>query len=171
MVDKQEEKKALNSICYGLYVIGSHNTKGKINAQLANTVFQVTNNPAKLAVAIHKENLTYEFIKASKVFSVCSLRKGTSMVFVGNFGFRTGRDFDKFAKVKHKIGKTGSPLILENTLACFEVDVEKEIDLGEHVLFIGKPCSCENILDGEPLTYDYYQCVLKGKEHKRATHG
>ncbi len=166
-----EEKKALRSICYGLYVVGSHDTKGKINAQLANTVFQVTNNPPQIAVAIHKENLTYEYIKESKVFSVCSLRKGTNMVFVGNFGFRSGRDFDKFAKVKYKIGKTGSPLILENTLACFEVEVDKEIDLGEHVLFIGKTSGCENILDGEPLTYDYYQCVLKGRDHKRATHG
>ncbi|MCR4443309.1 MAG: flavin reductase [Peptococcaceae bacterium] len=61
--------KIFYKVSYGLYVIGSAR-KGAFNGQIANTVFQVSADPATVAVSINKNNLTGEFIKDSGVFSV-----------------------------------------------------------------------------------------------------
>jgi len=170
----ETEIKALGNICYGLYIVGSHNgeegDKRKINAQLVNTVFQVTLTPPQIVVSIHKENLTHEYIKKSKVLTVCAIKKGADMTFIGPFGFRSGRDYDKFEKVKYEIGTNGAPIVLENVLSAFELKVKQEVDVGTHTLFIGEVCCCRNLAEGEPLTYKYYKKVLKGKDHARATH-
>ena len=48
------DPKALYKIEYGMYIVGAR--KGdKLNAQVANTVFQVTSEPPKVAVAINKQ--------------------------------------------------------------------------------------------------------------------
>ena len=87
--------KALHAISYGLYVVAAH--KGdKINGQIANTVFQITSKPPTLGVSINKENYTHEFIKESRSFTVNVLDKETGMVFIGRFGFKCGRDIEKF---------------------------------------------------------------------------
>jgi len=52
---------ALRKLGYGMYVIGSR--KGdRFNAQIANTVFQITSDPPIIAVSINKKNLSHEFI-------------------------------------------------------------------------------------------------------------
>ena len=59
--------KALYKLSYGLYVVCSRKG-GKLNGQIANTVFQITSEPPTIAVSINKTNLTHEFIKESRVF-------------------------------------------------------------------------------------------------------
>ena len=80
--------EALYKISYGIYIVSSHRN-GKPNAQIANTVFQVSSSPIMIAVCLNKENLTHEFVKESKVFSVSILEKDTPMKFIGKFGFRS----------------------------------------------------------------------------------
>ncbi|MEA1964613.1 MAG: flavin reductase family protein, partial [Candidatus Aerophobetes bacterium] len=129
--------KALYKISYGLYVISSRK-EGRLNGQIANTLFQVTAEPPSVAVSINKENLTHQFIEKSRVFAASVLSEDTSLNFIGHFGFKSGREIDKFTQVHYKIGKTGAPLVLDNTLACLEVRVIKEVDAGTHTIFIGK---------------------------------
>ncbi len=62
---QDEVKKALRHITYGLYIVASRKGE-KINGQCANTVFQITSEPVKIAVGINKNNLTYEYIIKSK---------------------------------------------------------------------------------------------------------
>ena len=49
--------KALYKIGYGMYIVGSRKGE-KINAQIANTVFQISSEPPTIAVSINKKNLT-----------------------------------------------------------------------------------------------------------------
>ncbi len=108
--------KALHTINYGLYVIGSR--KGdKLNGQIANTVFQITSEPPAIAVSISKNNLTHEFIKESKVFSVSVLCQETPISFIGHFGFKSGRDINKLEGISYKIGHTKAPVVIENAVA------------------------------------------------------
>jgi len=158
---------ALYKISYGVYIVGSH--KGdKINAQIANSVMQITSEPATVAVSINKKNLTYEYIKDSKVFSVSILCQTTPLPFIGNFGFKSGRDTDKFKDVKFKAGRTGSPIITENTTGDFEAEVIQEIDAGTHTIFIGKVVEAEVSNDLPVMTYEYYHLVKKGTTPKTA---
>jgi rubredoxin len=66
-------------------------------------------------------------------------------------------------------GKTGSPILLDETIAWFECEVEQTVDAGSHFLFIGKVIDGEVINPlAEPLTYTYYREVKKGKAPKNA---
>jgi flavin reductase (DIM6/NTAB) family NADH-FMN oxidoreductase RutF len=159
--------KVLHKISYGLYVVCSKN-KDKINGQIANAIFQVTAEPKTIAVSINKQNLTHEFIEKSKVFSVSILSEKTPMKFIGTFGFKSGREINKFIDVKYKFGKTKTPIILDNTLAYFEVKIEDKIDIGTHTIFISKVVDGEILTEENPLTYEFYHRVKGGYSPKTA---
>jgi len=159
--------KTLHQISYGLYIITASNGD-KINGQIANTVFQITSKPPTLAVSINKENYTHEFIKEGRSFAVNVLDKDTGMVFIGRFGFKCGRDIDKFDGVKYRLSPLGNPILEENSTAFLEVRVDKEVDVGTHTIFIGEVVDADILSDGEPLTYAHYHLVKKGKAPKTA---
>ncbi len=158
---------ALYKISYGMYVVGSHKD-GKLNAQIANSVMQITSEPPTVAVSINQKNLTHEYIKNSKAFAVSVLCQATPLPFIGNFGFKSGRDTDKFKGINYKVGKTGSPLILDNTSAYFEAEVLQSIDAGTHTIFIGKIVEAEVLNDIPCMTYEYYHQVKRGTTPKSA---
>lgn len=151
-----------HKISYGLYIIASKKDK-KFNGQIANTVFQLTSEPIKIAVSINKQNLTHEFIKQSRIFSVSILSKETPMKSIGHFGFKSGREVDKFKDINYKLGINGAPIVLDNCLGYLEAKVIDEIDIGTHTLFIGEVVAAEIMRDIEPITYDYYRKVKGGK--------
>lgn len=159
--------KALSKIGYGMYIVGAH--KGdKINAQTANTVFQITSEPQTVAVSINKQNLTWEYIHESKAFSATVLLQDTPLAFIGKFGFRSGRDTDKFEGVNYKKGSTGSPIILDNASAYIEAKVIQEVDAGTHTIFIGQVVESELLEEKPCLTYEYYQQIKHGTTPKTA---
>jgi ferric-chelate reductase [NAD(P)H] len=161
------EANALHKIGYGMYIIGSKKD-GKLNGQIANTVFQITSEPPTLAVSINKTNLTHEYIKASQVFSVSVLTEKAPLPFIVGFGFKSGRDTDKTKGVNFKAGQTGTPVFLDNTAAYLEAEVVQDIDVGTHTIFIGKVVVAE-ILNDEPcMTYEYYHQVKRGVTPKTA---
>ena len=47
--------EAFYKISYGLYIVSSADN-GKMAGQIANTVFQVTSEPVKVAVCLNKES-------------------------------------------------------------------------------------------------------------------
>ncbi len=166
-MNPQLDRKVFRDLSYGLYIVSSTDG-GRINGQVVNTVIQVTSQPARVAVIINKENLTHEFIAKSRVFGVSVLEESAPVTFFGPFGFRSGRDVDKFAGVSHRIGGTGSPLITEHVLSVLEARVFDQIDLGTHTVFIGDVTDSEVLKGGRPLTYHYYHEQLKGKSPKSA---
>jgi len=141
----------------------------RFNGCVVNTVFQLTPEPPMIAVSVNKQNLTHEYITDSKVFTVSILSQETPMPFIGRFGFRSGRDIDKFEQVNYKIGQTGVPIVLDNTVAFLEAEVAQSIDVVTHTLFIAKIVACET-LDGdkEPMTYAYYRDIKQGRTPKTA---
>ena len=161
------DTKALYKLSYGLYVISSR--KGdKLNAQIANTVVQVSSQPPTISVCINKENLTHEFIRDSKAFTVSILSQDTPLNFIGRFGFKSGRDIDKLESVNYKIGESHAPIVLDHTLAYLEAKVIKDVDAGTHTIFIGELVGAEVLREGEPMTYAYYHQVKRGTTPKTA---
>ena len=160
--------KALHSISYGLYVIGSR--KGdRLNGQIANTVIQVSSEPPTISVCINKGNLSHEFIKESKVFAASTLCQSTPLTFIGQFGFNSGRDINKFEGINYKTGETGSPIVLDNAVAWLEVMVTQEIDAGTHTIFIGKVIDAGVVSDDVCMTYDYYHQIKDVSDKQYST--
>ena len=159
--------KALHKCSYGLYIISSR--KGdKINGQIANTVFQVTSEPPTIAVTINNKNLTHEFITESKVFTASILSQDAPLSFIGHFGFKSGRDLDKFEGTNYLMGDTRTPVVTDHTLAYLEARVIKQVDVGTHTIFISEVVGADVIKEGEPMTYAYYHQVKRGTIPKTA---
>jgi len=159
--------KALYKLGYGLYVVTSR--KGnRFNGQIANTVFQITSEPPAIAVSINKSNLTHEFIEESKVLVASVLSQDTPLNFIGHFGFKSGRDIDKFEGINYLMGKTQAPVVTDNTLAYLEADIIQQLDVGTHTIFIGELVAAEVLKEGDPMTYAYYHQVKRGSTPKTA---
>ncbi len=153
-------------ITYGLYIIGS--TKdGKHNGQVANTFFQLTSEPATVALGINRNNLTNDFIKGSGVFAVSILPQSVPLDLIGHFGFKSGRESDKFASIPFKLGETGAPYLVENSIGYLEAQVVESIDIGTHTLFIGKVMASAVFSEEEPITYAYYHLRKSGKAPRK----
>ena len=156
------DTKAFYKLSYGLYVIGS-TKEGQLNGQVANTVFQISSDPATVAISINKKNLTNEFIKSSRIFSVSVLAKETPLDFIGHFGFKSGRDIEKYKDITFKLGLNGVPVLMEHTVSSLEAEVVASYEVETHTIFIGKVLNAEVLDDGEPITYAYYQQVKRGQ--------
>jgi len=159
--------EALHKLSYGLYVITSKKD-GRLNGQIANAVIQVTSEPPTIAASINRGNLTWEFIKSSRVFAVSVLCEDTPMTFIGRFGFRSGREANKLEGIDYRIGTTGAPIVLENAVAFLEVKVTKEIDVGTHTIFVGELVDADIISEKTCLTYEHYHQIKGGKTPKAA---
>ena len=160
--------ESLFKLSYGMCIISSKKNDG-FNGCVVNTVFQITPEPPMIAGSVNKTCLTHEYIVASKVFTVSILSQETLMPFIRRFGFRSGRDINKFEAVNCRTGQTGVPIILENTAGFLEAEVIESIDVITHTLFIAKVTACGTLDDKkEPMTYAYYRDIKKGKTPKTA---
>lgn len=159
---------ALRNIGYGMYIVSSCKD-GKCNGQIANTVFQITSDPVLIGISINKQNLTHSYIESSKTFSLSILSTEADFKFIGGFGFKSGKDVDKFENVNMKMSEKGTPIVLDNTCSWMECKVVDSVDCGSHTLFLGELQDCEVLNEkAEPMTYDYYHKVIKGKSPKTA---
>ena len=158
---------ALQKLSYGMYIIVSGD-ETKYNGQICNTAFQITSDPKVVAISINKDNFTNECIKKAGKFTMSILDTTATLLFIGKFGFRSGRTDDKLTGVQCKTGVTGIPIVLENTCSYLECEVVNETDLGTHILYFGKVVEGDILTETTPLTYDYYHKVIKGKSPKSA---
>lgn len=149
------DNKALNKLSYGLFVVatGAH---GKNAGCIVNTVIQVTGDPVRLAVTMNKSGFTCKTIGETGTFTASVLLKNGYKDIVKTFGFSTSETSDKFSSVKTGGDAKGNPYVLDGTAAWFSCDVEKTIDLGSHIMYIGRVTEGEVLSDGEVLTYEQY---------------
>ncbi|GAI05710.1 unnamed protein product, partial [marine sediment metagenome] len=111
----------------------------------------------------------HEFVAESRVFTVSILAEETPLPFIGKFGFRSGRDIDKFEDVRFQTGGLGVPIVLDNTVGFIEAEVTESVDVESHTLFIARIVACETLDSSKyPMTYAYYRDVKKGRTPKSA---
>lgn len=157
----------LNDVTYGLYLVSTADAE-KLNGLIANTVVQVTSRPEKISVTLSNQNLTHDMILKSGFFSISILSKDTPMKFIGSFGFKSGRDLDKFNGIEYRIGVSGAPIIQDHSIGYLDIEVTQSLDVGSHTIFIGKIVDSGRLTDDEPMTYHYYKTVKGGKASKYA---
>lgn len=157
------DKNTLRNISYGMYVIGAKDDE-RVGC-IANSLIQITSDPVTIAVSINKDNYTHQIIKKTKKFSVAILKENIDKSIIGTFGYNSSRDINKYKNVAYEeIG--GIPVINDNCgyLIC---DVIDQMDTSTHIIFLAEVVEMQKN-EGTPMTYKYYQEVLKGKSPKNA---
>ena len=87
--------KAFHKLSYGLYIIATE-LEDKKYGYIGNTAFQITSEPSQIAISSHKDNFSTDKIIGSGKFSISVLKKEVNTSLIGEFGFMSGAEFDKF---------------------------------------------------------------------------
>ena len=153
------------NLSYGVYVVSTMDGE-RMTGCTANSIMQVTSSPATVAASINHDNYTNKCIKESGKFSVSILSENNDASLIGNFGFRSGRDNDKYEGIASEM-KDGVPIVSE---ACgwFTCRVVDTFETSTHTIFLGEVTDGDVNGDDVPMTYAYYHNVIKGKSPKNA---
>ena len=169
MANKQD-LTALYRIGYGLYVVTSNDGK-KDNGLIVNTVSQVTDSPNRVAVTINKANYSHDIIRQTGMMNVNCLSVDAPFEVFESFGFRSGRDVDKFADCTPHRSDNGLVFLPRYINAFMSLKVEQYVDLGSHGMFICSITEARVMSDKETMTYDYYQNHVKPKPQTEGKKG
>ena len=96
--------KIFRSMSYGVYIVSTMDCERPTGCT-ANSAMQITSSPATVAVSINHDNYTNECIKRHGVFSLSILAEDSDASLIGTFGFRSGKDTDKFAQVDYRMAE------------------------------------------------------------------
>ena len=153
---------ALFNIGYGLYVITSNDGK-KDNGLIVNTVTQVTNTPNRIAVTINKENYSHHIIKQTGKMNINCLSEDAPFSVFENFGFKSGRNTDKFEGMDVLRSDNGLVFLTRYINSFMSLKVEDYVDLDTHGMFICTITESRVISNVNTMTYTYYQDNVKPK--------
>ena len=166
----KNDMTALFKIGYGLYVVTCNDGK-KDNGLIVNTVTQVTNTPNRIAVTINKENYSHHVIKQTGKMNINCLTVDAPFKVFEAFGFRSGRNVDKFADCTPLRSDNGLVFLPRYINAFLSLDVEQYVDLGTHGMFICSVTEARVISDAETMTYAYYYANVKPKPETEGKKG
>ncbi|NLL63418.1 MAG: MBL fold metallo-hydrolase [Ruminococcaceae bacterium] len=161
---------ALFNIGYGLYVVTSNDGK-KDNGFIVNTVVQVTSSPNRIAVTINKENYSHHVIKQTGKMNVNCLTIDAPFKVFESFGFRSGRNVDKFADSKVLRSDNGLVFLPRYINSFMSLKVEQYVDLDTHGMFICSVTELRVLSDRETMTYAYYHKNVKPKPQTEGKKG
>ena len=161
---------ALFNIGYGLYVITSNDGK-KDNGLIVNTVTQVTNTPNRLAVTINKDNYSHHIIKQTGIMNINCLTTEAPFKVFEAFGFRSGRNVDKFADCQPLRSDNGLVFLPRYINSFMSLKVEQYVDLDTHGMFICSVTEARVLSDKETMTYSYYHEHVKPKPQTEGKKG
>lgn len=162
------DSTAMFAMSYGLYVVSAEADGTKAGC-VVNTAVQVTAEPIRMTVAVHKDNVTSGVIAKAGAFTVTAIDQTADMPYIGNFGFRSSDTYDKFEKYETAISEVGSPYCPEHACAVYACKLIDSVDVGTHYLFVGEVVQADRLSDEPPLTYAYYHSTLKGKTPPKAS--
>ena len=161
---------ALFNIGYGLYVVTSNDGK-KDNGLIVNTVSQVTNSPNRIAVTINKDNYSHHVIKQTGKMNINCLSVDAPFSVFENFGFRSGRNVDKFEGSEQLRSDNGLAFLPRYINSFMSLKVEQYVDLDTHGMFICSVTEARVISDVETMTYTYYQKNVKPRPQTEGKKG
>ncbi len=158
-------KNAFRQLSYGIYVVSTWD-KGRATGCTANSAMQITSEPATIAVSINHDNYTNQCIQDTGKFAVSILGENSDPGIIGTFGFKSGRDSNKFNEVKQELREC-MPVVAD-ACAYAVCEVVDKMETSTHTVFLGKVLDADILSADDPMTYAYYHKVIKGKSPKNA---
>ena len=161
---------ALFKIGYGLYVVTSNDGK-RDNGIIVNSITQLTNSPNRVGVTINKESYSHHVIKQTGIMNVNCLSVDAPFSVFENFGFKSGRNVDKFVGYEPLRSDNGLAFLEKYINSFISLKVEQYVDLGTHGMFICSVGEARVISDKETMTYTYYLENVKPKPETEGKKG
>ncbi len=163
------DMKTFYDMSYGLFVLTVVTPDGKPTGCTVNTAFQITSTPPTLALSINHQNYTNEVLRETGRICVNILDQNVDLGVIGGFGFRSGRDCDKFDGVPYTM-EQGLPVLTNGVCGHFICKVVGQMEASTHTVFLVEVEDAVRTGGGKvpPMTYAYYHQVKNGTEPKTA---
>ncbi len=128
-MDENKIGALLGKLDFEIFVLTAAH-QDRRNGQIVCWVVPATIVPQvpRILVGVGRMTFTRELIEASRSFALNLLGKD-QWPLIAHFGFRSGREIDKFAALPFERGVTGSP-ILPGTVGYLECRVRTVLDAG-----------------------------------------
>jgi len=143
-MDSREHRNAMGKFATGVTVITT-NDGDNAHGMTANAFMSVSLDPKLITISIDNKANMLDKIKASGQYAVNFLsdeQQDVSMHFAGQKVREGGIDF----------GYVQGVPVIKDSLASVVCDVDQEIVVGDHTLFIGAVKEVQQS-DGDPLTF------------------
>lgn len=172
------DNKVMNNLSYGLFVLTAKEGE-KDNGCIINTAMQVTSTPNRVSIAVNKTNYTHDMIVRTSTCNISIISESAEFDMFKHFGFQSGKDVDKFSAESGEWMKENSGsckraanqimYIASGVNAYISLEVESQVDLGTHTMFICKVTDGEILNDTPSATYSYYHANIKNQVQKVGT--
>ncbi len=149
---------ALFKLTNGLYILGA-NDNGRYVGSLVDAVTQVAHEPVIVVVSCGNQSYTKECIEKTKEFSLSVLCKDVDPFVLGNFGFQSSRNVNKWDNVDFYV-EGGLPY-LRNNIASIRCRVLNKTEFVSNTMFTAEVIDADSVKDAEPLTYRDYRGYFK----------
>lgn len=122
-----------------VYVISYDRKNKRPSGMIAGWSMKCSSSPKLFAVALWKKGYTHKLIQDTKEFVVAVPNKKLEKA-IEIFGGKHGDTIDKFkvAKVATQKAKHINVPLLTDATINMECKLEKELETGDHVIFVGK---------------------------------
>lgn len=158
--------KIFRNMSYGVYIVGTMDGNRPTGC-VANSIMQITSSPATVAASINHDNYTNQCIEKSGYFSFSILAENSPAELIGQFGFQSGKNVDKFDGVDFEMA--GNVPVIKNTCGYVVCKVIDKMETATHTVFLGEVVDAHVYEgNGPEMTYGYYHKVVKGKSPKNA---
>lgn len=108
----------------------------------------VSLDPPYILICVDKQSSANSVIQGANAFAVNILRHDQAELS-NHFARRTE---NKFSSVKYVPGQLGMPL-LQDTLGYLECSLAKQVDAGDHYIYVGQVENSAVVSGAEPLLY------------------
>lgn len=155
---EKEWLSAFAKMTYGIYVLTTA-LEDKINGMIASWVSQISYAPPLITVAVHPNRYSHQLIHQSRCFALHVLAQ-EQQDFLKRF--KAPDPIAKFAGIKWRNGRTGSPIIAD-CIGWFDCLVEDSLNPGNHTVFIGKVVDAAKVSENAVMSTADYDGVYIGK--------
>jgi len=157
------DPNAMFKLSYGLFVLTARDGS-KDNGCIINTVMQITVTPVKITIGVNKANYTHDMILKTGKFNVSVLSESAPFSVFQQFGFKSGKDTDKFADSEEILRtENGIRYLSKWTNGVISGEVKESVDCGTHTLFIAEVNQAFSLSSDASVTYQYYFDNIKPK--------
>ena len=146
--DARELRNALGRFPTGVTVITTRTPSGKLEGLTANSFSALSLDPPLVLWSISCKSASVKGFVESGHFAINVLAAGQADL---SHRFATPNE-NKFEDLEFKTGFGGSP-VLAGVLAVFECAIDKTVDGGDHLLFVGRVHKIAYGV-GEPLIFN-----------------
>ncbi len=110
---------------------------------------QTSIKPPLMTVALSPKRFSYNLVVESNIFALNYISKDRKDI-IELFGYKSGRQVDKFENIEYFESQTGSP-ILKDAAAYLDCKVVDIYHSGDHDLFVGE------VVEADYKSLDWFQ--------------